>query len=338
MKMMDSIGICLVGMVLVSGCATLQDPSLLQYIPPPAPNYDLSEHWASLPHRLDPSDEWPKNLPESEALDSIDVDVFFLYPTQYFKGEIWHAGPENEEVNLVTDNYPMRLQASAFNIGGRLYAPRYRQAHIGVFTWQDSLSSEALELAYEDVRAAFMHYLEHWNDGRGIILAGHSQGSWHERWLIQEFFDGQPLAGQLVAAYGPGFDWYASDFQRVPICKTPTQTGCVCSWMSYGEGYFPQWLGHREESPICTHPVTWEWNGGLNALEDHRGVVLSQMKFTHQQKIQAFAERGVLQIKSPDVPFSRMLHRDNWHIGDINLFWLNIRDNARARAEAFLKR
>lgn len=327
----------LIFVLTLSSCATLQDQSELMFSPPLPPEFADETNWASLPWRLDPSDETPKKIPESAILDSINVDVFFIHPTQYFEGVGYNADLEDETLNNEADRYTMQLQASAFNIGGRLFAPRYRQAHIGVFTWQDSLSLAALKLAYTDVRSAFLHYMENWNEGRSIVLAGHSQGSFHMRWLLQEFFDDQPLYDQLVAAYGPGFDWYPSEFKSLKACETPEEFGCLCSWMSYGEGYFPKWLGYRDELPICTHPVTWELNGGLNELEEHQGVVLSKMKFAYPGKIQARSEKGVLQIMPPKVPFSKFLHRDNWHVGDINLFWLNIRNNARLRANQFIQ-
>jgi hypothetical protein len=258
--------------------------------------------------------------------------VFFVHPTQFFRGEHWNAHLDNRKVNALNTKFPMRLQASAFNIGGRLYAPAYRQAHIGVFTWQDSTSWRALELAYADVKASFEHYLEHWNDGRPIILAGHSQGSWHIRWLLQEFFDGKPLQEQLVVAYAPGFDFYTTDFEALSYCENAEETGCVCSWMSYGEGYFPGWLQANGQTPVCTHPISWALEG-TNAIEDHEGVVLQQMRYAYPSAIVAHIERGVLQVHEPEVPFGKALQRDNWHVGDINLFWLNIRNNAKQRAQ-----
>ena len=301
------------------------------------PNFSNSADWIALPNRQDLADEVPKGLPEDALVydeHELPVDVFFVYPTQYFEGKWWNASVDDESINDITDAYPMRLQASAFQMGGKLYAPRYRQAHIGVFSWQDSTSYAALELAYEDVKSAFEHYLTHWNGGRKIILAGHSQGSWHLRWLLQEFFDGQPLQSQLIAAYGPGFDWYASDFKAIPPCRTPEQVGCVCSWMTYGGDYKPPWLGYKQEDPICTHPITWKDSIACSAREEHAGVVLSKMKFAHEGALEACVDQGVLSLAKPDVPFGRQLQRENWHIGDINLFWLNIRENARMRGTA----
>ena len=321
-----------IALVGLSGCAGLQDPLSLTWNPGIKPDYAQETAWLSLPGREDASDAVPKNLPESEQeLDSLDVDVFFVHPTQLFKGEHWNAHLDNRRVNALNLKYPMRLQASAFNVGGRLYAPAYRQAHIGVFTWQDSTSWNALELAYTDVKAAFEHYLANWNNGRPIILAGHSQGSWHIRWLLQEFFDGKPLGEQLVVAYAPGFDFYTTDFDELTYCSTADETGCVCSWMSYGEGYFPEWLETKSEPPVCTHPISWA-REGANEIANHQGVVLSQMRFAFPQAVVAHMERGVLQIHQPEVPFGKALQRKNWHVGDINLFWLNIRNNAIKRA------
>jgi len=316
----------------LTSCAGLQDPAGLTWDPGAAPNYTSDAAWLSLPGRVDASDEVPKKLPQTEiAVDSLEVDVFFVHPTQLFKGDHWNAHLDNRKVNALNTKFPMRLQASAFNIGGRLYAPAYRQAHIGVFTWQDSTSWKALELAYDDVKASFEHYLKHWNNGRPIILAGHSQGSWHIRWLLQEFFDGKPLQEQLVVAYAPGFDFYATDFDQLRYCTSAEETGCVCSWMSYGEGYYPGWLQVNGKTPVCTHPITWALDG-TNAIEDHEGVVLSQMRYAYPEAVVAHIERGVLQVHEPDVPFGKALQRENWHVGDINLFWLNIRNNAKQRA------
>ena len=321
----------------IESCGQLQDPKGLVWETHEKPNYAEQKYWAALPQIEDASDEVPKNLPSHlTGWDSLEVDVFFVHPTQYFKGAHWNASLDDDGINQITDHYPIRLQASAFQFGGRLYAPRYRQAHIGVFTWQDSLSWRALELAYGDVRAAFEYYLTNWNRGRGIILAGHSQGSWHLRWLIQEFFDGTPLQNQLIAAYAPGFDWYPDDFHDVIPCSTPDQINCFCSWMSYGEGYFPKWLSDKRNPPVCTHPITWKHGTGSNDVGQHHGVVLSQLKFAHENSIEAYVERGVLQIVKPQVPFGRVLQRNNWHVGDINLFWVNIQENALLRSQTYL--
>ena len=110
---------------------------------------------------------------------------------------------DSAALNAAVDAWPVRHQAAIFNGAGRVFAPRYRQAHIRVFSVEDSLSLAALKLAYSDIRAAFQHFLDHWDEGRPLIIAAHSQGSWHARWLLQEFFDGTPLQERVGRGVHP---------------------------------------------------------------------------------------------------------------------------------------
>ena len=92
--------------------------------------------------------------------------------------------------NQKVDKTTIKFQASIFNQAGRVYAPRYRQAHYRSFSpphiegKNDGI--KALLLAYSDIKAAFQYYIKHENKGRPFILAGHSQGSLHLMLLMQE--------------------------------------------------------------------------------------------------------------------------------------------------------
>ena len=104
---------CCFSLVLLSlqGGVTHQKQSEVAFAPPSPPQFSNEPHWASLPWRLDPSDEIPRNLPVSAVSDSLNVDVFFVHPTQYFKGPTYNADIEDEDLNQEADRYTMRLQA-----------------------------------------------------------------------------------------------------------------------------------------------------------------------------------------------------------------------------------
>ena len=53
----------------------------------------------------------------------------------------------------------------------------YRQVGLESFKMPLADFLEASRKPYQDVKDAFYYYLEHYNEGRPFILAGHSQGS-----------------------------------------------------------------------------------------------------------------------------------------------------------------
>jgi len=63
-----------------------------------------------------------------------------------------------------------------FARSGRLFAPRYRQASLyTALTLRDD-ARDARQFAYGDVRRAFDDFLDHFNQGRPLIVVGVEQG------------------------------------------------------------------------------------------------------------------------------------------------------------------
>ena len=54
-----------------------------------------------------------------------------------------------------------------------------------------------------------------------IILAGHSQGSFHLKMLLKDFFDKQPLQDKLIAAYPPGIGIDKDTFKSISLMIEP---------------------------------------------------------------------------------------------------------------------
>ncbi len=114
-----------------------------------------------------------------------------------------------------------------------MYAPRYREAYIHAYLGTEEEREALLAFAYDDVRPAFEHYLEHDNGGRSFILASHSQGSDHAMRLLQELIDPGPLREQMVAAYMIGAvlipvspDWFAGMW-HIRACRAEDDLHCV---------------------------------------------------------------------------------------------------------------
>ncbi len=207
-------------MISCTSRLSLPDEPFASELLPTAPDYSLEQNWAALPQKVDSADVVPPGV-DQESQATAKADVFFIYPTIFEKGEAWNADITDEELNLRIDRTTIKHQTSPFNASCKVYAPRYRQMVLGGFypkSPQDSLDKEkALNLAYQDVKQAFQYYLDHYHQGRPIVIAAHSQGSYHGVRLLQEFFDGTPLQGKLVAAYLLGWPFRQSEFEVLDL-------------------------------------------------------------------------------------------------------------------------
>jgi len=300
-----------------------------------APNYADPAHWSALPFRTDAADVVPgKELCISDSLK--DVDVFYVHPTTYGKGDLWNAAIDNAKQNRLVDKYPVRLQASVFNAECRVYAPRYRQAVVDVFYHPSDDGRLALELAYSDVRAAFRYFLEHYNHGRPFILASHSQGTHHARRLLAEFIDTTVLHKQFVAAYVVGLTVNSGMFQNLRMCASAEETGCYLSWMTYKEGHIPEWEYHLTTE--CVNPLSWKRDTLLVGRKANLGGIVLN---AHRPKRQATSARihrkeGEMEILwvHTRAPWFQVMK--NLHVADYGLFYMDIRANVRTRIAAFL--
>lgn len=306
---------------------------------PALPDYSKLTHWAAHPDKEDNADKIPRPLKKELTNLPQKVDVFFVHPTIFSKepkGEhYWNAAVEDEKMNKEVDKTTIKLQASVFNQAGKIYAPRYRQAHLRSFFHPNLEEGEkALQVAYEDVKAAFQYYLKHYNNGRPFILAGHSQGARHLKLLLKEMVDGKELYQQLIAAYIVGWGVEKGSFNEIPLGKSPEQTGCYLTWRTYAKGYRPDWV---RENDACVNPLTWTTDSTYAPYDANEGAILLGFNILRKHLFDAQVQGPVLWVGKPNIFLGGLLKRDNYHVGDLNLFYLNVRKNAILRARTFLK-
>jgi hypothetical protein len=309
---------------------------------PPLPDYSNQDHWAALPFKKDMADTVPvASLFDNQA--SAKVDVFFIHPTLYLeqvegRTYIWNADINDSVMNAKVDGSAILNQASVFNGSCRVFAPRYRQAHITSFFTTDRASGEAaLELAYKDVKAAFQYYLENFNQGRPFIIAGHSQGTRHGGMLIREMIEGKPLQENLIAAYLVGMPITQSFFKELPVCSEPNQTNCFTTWATYKEGFLPNNYSSYEGG-VCVNPLSWKTNEEAIPRSKNIGGITWKYNKVKPKINGAQVHNGILWIDKPHVPGRMFIKMDNYHVADYNLFWFNLRENVRERTEAYLNK
>lgn len=301
------------------------------------PSYRDLDYWAAHPWKQDPSDSIPLPL-RNEQRDST-VDVFFLHPTTFTKlkdKKQLNASIDDDYISAKTDYSTILYQASVFNQQCRVFAPRYRQAHIWNFLKKDKAeAATAFDLAYEDIKESFGYYLQTWNAGRPIIIASHSQGSLLAERLLKDYFEDKPLHQQLVAAYILGWAVPREYFTSLKMCEDSLQTGCLCSWRTLRRNFVPRYLKSEKGNSYVTNPLTWTTGTEYAPRKLNRGSVLTNFNQVYKNTTDAQISNGLLYVKKPKFPLSFLIMTRNYHIGDINLYYINLRENIRQRIAAY---
>jgi hypothetical protein len=296
-------------------------------------DYGDPQNWAVRPGA------YPEQLLEFGTKDPVEgVDVFYVYPTLLLAkdDQRWNVTVDDPKHRKDVLETAVKFQASAWSAAGSVYVPFYRQAHIRAYYNLENGGREALLKAYGDVKAAFQYYLEHHNNGRGIILAGHSQGGTHLSLLLKDFFDGTQLQERLVAAYMPGIGLDSNHYQHISLMSSPAETGGFVTWNTFKKKFDKdQYKWYKGKAVV--NPVSWDTTN-LSLRSEHKGFLFSNGKL-YGNSFDTHVDDGVIWISKPHFPFRYLsFTMKNYHIGDVNLFWEDIRLNAIIRSSAYIRK
>ena len=216
--------------------------------------------------------------------------------------------------------------------------PFYRQAHYRIFVEPYAAQGkQAGVIAYQDVKKAFIHFLENFNESRPIIIASHSQGSIHGKRLLKEFFDGKPLQKKLIAAYLIGARIYKNEFEHIPLLEKPNEIGGFVSWNTYKKNHLPKKYDDWYRGGVVSNPITWD-KSVFGPREKHLGV-LGYEKKIYPQSLNIQIIDGMLWSSLPRIKKRFFLSFiKNYHFADVNLFWKDIEQNALLRTQQWIKK
>jgi hypothetical protein len=301
------------------------------------PNYSDKDSWAVL----------PENIPDEISIFNIDenkkeADVFYIYPTliDSKNQREWNSDIWNEDIRNDVINRPVKYQASAWLDAGNLYVPYYRQAHIRVFNDKFRVDGDkALNLAYNDIKEAFTYYLENFNNDKPFIIASHSQGTVHAKRLIAEFIDGKELQKKLIAAYLVGIKVFEDEFKNIKPMNSANETGGFVTWNTFKFNKYPRKDNYENwfKGGVTTNPITWD-DSKETKKDLHKGLLYRDLKI-FSQNIDIKLIDGIVWSTVPNVPGKILLQTvRSYHFADINLFWVDIRENAKLRVDQWLKK
>jgi len=208
------------------------------------------------------------------------IDCFYVYPTvSYDQSGNSDMTPGPEERSVV------RIQFARFGSVCRLFAPMYRQATLTAL--RAAAAGKPIpvdrELADSDVLDAWNYYLKNDNNGRGVVLVGHSQGSGVLIGLIRREIDGKPIQSRVISAVLLGANVpvprgkdVGGAFQQMPLCRAADQIGCIVTYVSFRSTSPPPADSRFGRVPAegmeagCTNPANLA--GGSGALHAYLGA------------------------------------------------------------------
>ena len=296
------------------------------------------------------------------------IDCFYVYPTVSDQDRpVATLSKDPEEISIA------RYQAARFSQVCRVFAPMYRQTTLKSLFGGPAPTAAQRALGTRDVLAAWREYLSRYNHGRGVVLIGHSQGTFRLRTLIADEIDRRPaIRKRLVSALLLGGNVLVKknsdaggDFRNIPACRSATQTGCVIAYSMFGETPPPNSVFGRTATAgmevLCTNPASLRGGSGRlsprspsqyppgtigAAVQAFAGPLPSVATpwiiapGTYTARCASSGGAHWLQVTAgPGAPQFHPFPDATWgyHLGDINLAVDTLVSDVRAQTRAYLR-
>jgi pimeloyl-ACP methyl ester carboxylesterase len=190
------------------------------------------------------------------------ADCFYVYPTV--------SDQQRPQATQVVDDVlrsSALYQAARYSRDCRVFAPVYRQTTIYGLLHPETVTAKMRATTYADVVEAWRTYLRKLNHGRGVILIGHSQGTFLLSRLVAGEIDPKPavrkrlisailLGGNVTVRKGGD---RGGDFKHIRACRSRRQVGCVLAFSTFNETPPANAIFGRTTAPglevLCTNPA-----------------------------------------------------------------------------------
>lgn len=282
--------------------------------------------------------------------DDKQADLFLLCPTVYTGSEEAMNLPMDDKDGKMLFLGALNMERGIYEDSCRMYAPYYRQAGLYTYTldYEGDDAKKCFDTAYSDVREAFLYYMENYNNGRPIVLAGFSQGADMSLRLMREFFTQEQYADLLVANYAIG--WHISqqeldEYPGLKMAQGETDTGVIITFNTE-EDYIETSI-LVPDTTLAINPLNWKTDStpadkALNkgaCFTDYFGEIKSEIpQFTG-----AYLDpvRGTLKVTDvSDEEYSDtdgIFEKGVYHVYDYQFFFRNLQENVSKRVNAYAK-
>ena len=270
----------------------------------------------------------------------MNVDVFFVHPTTYLSSNSWNAPINDRKIMDRTHEWSIKRQLSIFDNYGNIFAPQYRQATFYAFVSKSKDGEKARNLATQDIRKAWNHFLKNINKTNPIIIAGHSQGSMIIMRLLPEIMADTDLAKRIIVVYTIGWplgEKYLQENPQIKVCTDSLQTSCVISYNSEGKHASGTII---DRPSVSVNPLNWSTSDDFVSKSFHKGAVFYRFNGevdTIPNCVNAQNKKGHLIVT--DLPSNMKINPQTpngiYHPIDYNIFYINIQENLESRIKAY---
>ncbi len=276
-----------------------------------------------------------------------EADLFIICPTV----DMGLDGEDNmdmdDEKTRASFTGALNMERGIYEDECTMYAPFYRQMTFPVFAEERSTEGPWLDIAYEDISAAFAYYMENLNDGRPIILAGFSQGAQLALMLLEEYSAVPGFLDSLIAAYCMGWrvteDYLASN-PALRMAEGECDTGVIVSFNTESPGTRDSIIVPEGVRTAGINPLSWRCDSTPAGKEecigacftDYSGSVVSEIPYLTGAYLDP--ERGTLKAVDidPDDYTGPLFPDGVYHLYDYQFFFRNLEENVSRRTEAWL--
>lgn len=278
------------------------------------------------------------------------ADLFIVCPTV----DLGTGGNKNMSLadNEAKKNFygALNMERGIYEQHCRMYAPYYRQAVLADYDLPANEAEPYFNLAYKDVRAAFVYYMQHENNGRPFVLAGFSQGAEMCLRLLKEFGNEDFVKNNMVACYAIGWRFTpqeAAEYPYIQPAKGADDLGKVIIFNSEAPEVTSSAIVPEGVKTFAINPLTWicgsqkapkTLNDGA-CFTDYSGTVVREVPQLTGCYIDS--ERGTLKVTDVDkkefVPGLPLFSEGVYHIYDYQFFYRNLQQNVNLRIKTFME-
>lgn len=278
------------------------------------------------------------------------ADVFFICPTVY-GGEV---GTYNMSLNDAETKESflgaVNMEKGIYDGECRFFAPYYRQAALNVYEMDLADREKYLEIGYEDIKQAFEYYMEHYNDGQPVVLAGFSQGADLCIRLLKDCFADDDTNKLLVVCYAIGWritEEEMQEYSHLRFAEGESDTGVIVSFNSEAENVTDSLMIPEGTKTLAINPLNWETDKtpadrSLNkgaCFTDYSGQIVTEIpQLTGAYIDETRGALKVIDVTEEDYPAGlSILDEGVYHLYDYQFFYRNLQDNVAVRVDEYGK-